>query len=97
MSYADGQRIVAIEKSIAALLARVAVLEEIVADSRPFCEARQGAGAPEDDPLIASVIEALQTGRSIRAAAKVLNLDRNKVARLRQRAIAEGCLTVSPD
>ena len=45
---------------------------------------------------MAGVIEALQAGQSIRRAADVLGLDRNKVARLRQRAIAEGRLTVSP-
>ena len=35
-------------------------------------------------------MEALEAGQSIRRAAYALGLDRNKVARLRQRAIAEG-------
>jgi hypothetical protein len=41
------------------------------------------------------VVAALKRGQSIRGAAEVLALDRNKVARLRERAIAEGLL-VSP-
>ena len=45
---------------------------------------------------MASVIEALAAGQSIRGAARTLNLDRNRIARLRRRAIAEGWLTVSP-
>ena len=39
---------------------------------------------------------ALRAGHSIRGAAKILGLNRNKVAHLRRRALAEGCLTVSP-
>ena len=46
--------------------------------------------------MMADVIEALEAGQSIRGAADMLGIDRNKVARLRQRAIAEGRLTVSP-
>jgi len=46
---------------------------------------------------MAGVVGALEAGQSIRCAAHMLGLDRNKVARLRQRAIAEGRLTtVSP-
>lgn len=45
---------------------------------------------------MASVVEALEAGQSIRHTAYALGLDRNKVARLRQRAIAQGRLTVSP-
>ena len=117
MSYAETRRILELEATVAALLARVAVLEDMVADSRAFCEARQRAGtpvgvlgaldcetpsqrpssAPENDAVMASVIEALQAGQSIRRAAEALGVDRNKVARLRQRAIAEGRLTVSSD
>ena len=115
MSYADARRILDLEAEVAALLARVAVLEDMVADTRAFCEARQGAGTPAgvlggldcgtssqrrssvpgNDTLMADVVEALEAGQSIRRAADMLGLDRNKVARLRQRAIAEGRLTVS--
>ena len=42
--------------------------------------------------MIASVVEALQAGQSIRGAAKVLNLDRNKVARLAGEQLRKGGL-----
>ena len=85
-----------------ALEARVARLE-----ARLGAEATEGAaGAPgpvpaaqriAEDPLMASVIDALRTGQSIRGAAQALGLDRNKVARMREQAITEGRLTrVSP-
>ena len=117
MSYADGQRILAIEKSGAALLARVAVLEEMVADACAFSEARlmaqapagaaaggrdrnpssqRSSGAPGGDAVMADVVSAIRAGQSIRNTADMLGLDRSKVARLRQRAIADGCLSVSP-
>jgi hypothetical protein len=89
MSYADGQRVIALETTVAALLARVAVLEEMVA----VLPAQRPQSAPADDAVMADVVEALEAGQSIRGAANMLGLDRNKVARLRQRAIAEGCLT----
>jgi hypothetical protein len=82
MSIADLNRMLALEARVSAL--------EIVADSRAFCEARQGAGAPADDPLIASVVEALQAGQSIRGAAGVFGLDRNRVFRARRRATRRG-------
>ena len=83
MSVADFNRMIALER-------RVAALEEMVAGSP-----RRGASAPADDPLISGVVEALRAGQSIRGAARMLNLDRNKVARLRRRALAEGRLTMA--
>jgi len=116
MSISDSLRLADLEATVAALAARTAALEDMVVDTRAFCEARQGAGTPTgvaggldckplsqrpssepvDDTVMAGVIEALETGQSIRGAAQTLNLDRNKVARLRQRAIAEGRFIVSP-
>jgi hypothetical protein len=104
MSIAAANRILALE-------ARVAALEETVADCRAFCDARQGAEAPTraaagpppsrapaDALEMVGAVEALRAGQSIRGAAKVLGLDRNTVFRLRRRAIAEGRLTVvSPE
>jgi hypothetical protein len=54
------------------------------------------SSAPANDAAMADVVGALRAGHSIRGAAKMLGLDRSKVAGLRQRAIGEGCLTVSP-
>jgi hypothetical protein len=59
--------------------------------------AERPPSAPGGDAVMAAVVEACGAGLSIRGAAARLGLDRSKVARLRQRAIAEGCLTVSPD
>lgn len=84
MSIADACRMAALEAAVAELLARVAALEELIAEAR------------RPDPAMAGVVEALEAGQSIRGAAQALNLDRNKVARLRQRAIAAGRLAVSP-
>ena len=100
MSIADGRRILDLEAAVTALLARVAVLEDMVADTRAFSfvpPAQRPQSAPADDAVMANVVEALEAGQSIRGAANMLGLDRNKVARLRQRAIAEGCRTVPPD
>lgn len=44
-----------------------------------------------------AVVEALRAGLSIRAAADRCNVNRNKVFRVRRRAITEGCLVVSPN
>jgi hypothetical protein len=49
MSSADARRIIAAETTIDDLLARVAALEDMVADSRAFCEARQRAKTPAGD------------------------------------------------
>jgi hypothetical protein len=50
------------------------------------------AQTPPIDPMMARVVGALAGGASIRTAAQALGLDRNRVFRLRQRAIAEGLL-----
>jgi hypothetical protein len=116
MSISDSIRLASLEAAIAELRGRTAALEDMVADTRAFCEARQVAetpaggilcarcvsptqrppSAPVDGAVMADVIDALQAGQSIRRAADTLGLDRNKVARLRQRAITEGWLAVSP-
>ena len=116
MSISDALRLADLEATVAALLVRVAVLEDMVADTHAFCKGRQGAGtpsgagsldcwppsqrpssAPGNDTVMASVVEALEAGQSIRGTADMLGLDRNKVARLRQRAIAEGRLSHPPE
>ena len=109
MSYADTRRMLDLEAEVATLLARVAVLEDMVAAARQRAvtpvgvpgaldcatPAQHPSSASVDDAAMASVVEALEAGQSIRGTADMLGLDRNKVARLRRRAIAEGRLTVS--
>jgi hypothetical protein len=103
MSIADGLRVIALERTVAVLVKRLDALE-----ARQGAETPAGAtsdhapptqrpsSAPADDAVMAEVVAALQAGESIRGAAKVVGLDRNKIARLRRRALAEGRLTSRP-
>jgi hypothetical protein len=59
-----------------------------------------GPGVPAQplaiDAQLARVIAVLADGASIRAAAHTLGIDRNRVARLRARALREGLLVSPP-
>src|SRR4051812_31984888 len=93
MSLADAALFHALERRVQALEPRLDA--ETTGGLIGTPGAVPSAQRPADDAQTARVIAALADGASIRDVAQSLGVDRNRVFRLRQRAIAAGLLPVS--